>query len=35
MDNLKQTNVFATGGIDRIVKIWGIEGDLKGIRLLK
>jgi WD40 repeat protein len=26
LDNLKQTNVFATGGIDHVVKIWGIEG---------
>lgn len=24
MDNIKQSNVLATGGIDKTVKIWGI-----------
>ncbi|CAM5999699.1 unnamed protein product [Sphagnum balticum] len=35
MDNLKQTNVFATAGIDHRVKLWSIEGELKGINLMK
>jgi len=35
MDNIKQTNVLATAGIDRTVKIWGIEGDSKGLKLLR
>jgi len=39
MDNIKQTNVFATAGIDHVVKIWGIDsdpkGEPKGINLLK
>lgn len=35
LDNLKQTNIFATAGIDHVVKVWGIEGDNKGINLLK
>jgi WD40 repeat protein len=25
LDNLKQTNIFATAGIDHVIKIWGIE----------
>ncbi len=24
LDTIKQSNIFATGGIDRVVKIWGI-----------
>jgi WD40 repeat protein len=35
LDNIKQSNVFATAGIDHVVKIWGIEGDAKGMNLLK
>jgi WD40 repeat protein len=35
LDNIKQTNVFATAGIDRVVKIWGIEGDHSGMKLLR
>ena len=35
MDNLKQTNILATAGIDRTVKLWGIEGESKGLNLLK
>lgn len=35
MDNIKQSNVFATGGIDHTVKIWGIEGDHSAINVLQ
>jgi hypothetical protein len=35
LDNLKQTNVFATAGIDHVVKVWGIQGEAKGVNLLK
>jgi hypothetical protein len=35
MDNIKQTNVFATGACDKKLKIWGIEGELKGINVIK
>lgn len=35
MDNIKQTNVLATAGIDRTVKIWGIEGEAKGLKLMR
>ena len=35
MDNIKQSNIFATAGIDHSVKIWGIEEDNRGIELLQ
>ena len=35
MDNIKQSNVFATAGIDKSVKLWGIEGDNTGLKVLK
>jgi WD40 repeat protein len=34
LDTIKQSNIFATGGIDRVVKIWGIEGDNAGLKCL-
>lgn len=30
MDNIKQSNIFATAGIDHAVKLWAIESDAKG-----
>ena len=30
MDNIKQSNIFATAGIDHVVKLWAIESDAKG-----
>jgi hypothetical protein len=27
--------VFATAGIDHVVKVWGIQGEAKGVNLLK
>ena len=35
MDTLKQTNILATGGIDRSVRIWGVEGEGRGLNLLR
>ncbi len=35
LDNIKQTNIFASGGIDHVVKIWGIEGEGNQLSLLK
>lgn len=35
LDTIKQSNVFASGGIDGVIKLWGIEGDLKGLTCLK
>lgn len=35
LDTLKQTNVFASGGTDNVIKIWGIEGDMKGMNKLR
>jgi ribosomal RNA-processing protein 9 len=35
MDNIKQSNLLATAGIDRTVKVWAIEGDHSGLKLLK
>ena len=27
--------MFATGGIDRRVRVWGVEGDVSGVSLLQ
>ena len=35
LDNIKQSNIFATAGIDNTVKIWAIEGDNKGVENLQ
>ena len=35
LDNIKQSNVFATGGIDSTVKIWAVDGDNKGMQVLQ
>jgi hypothetical protein len=32
MDNIKQSNILATAGIDHCVKIWGIENDHLGLK---
>lgn len=32
MDNIKQSNILATAGIDHTVKIWAIEGDHAGLK---
>jgi WD40 repeat protein len=35
LDNIKQSNIFATAGIDHVVKVWGIQGEAKGVNLLQ
>ena len=35
LDNIKQSNIFATGGVDNTVKIWGVEGDNRGVNVLQ
>ncbi len=35
LDNIKQSNIFATAGIDHVVKLWGIEGESSGLTLLR
>ena len=30
LDTIKQSNIFASGGCDSLVKIWGIGENLKG-----
>ena len=35
LDTIKQSNIFATAGIGRVVKIWGIEGDNAGLKCLR
>lgn len=35
LDTLKQTNVLASGGTDNLIKIWGIDGDMKGMTKLR
>lgn len=35
LDNIKQTNIVASAGIDRVVKIWGVEGAGNELSLLK
>ena len=32
MDNIKQSNILATAGIDHTVKIWAIENDHLGLK---
>ena len=35
LDNIKQSNIFATGAIDRMIKIWAIGENSKSIRQVK
>ena len=35
LDSIKQSNIFASGGVDRVVKLWAIEGECSGIRCLQ
>jgi hypothetical protein len=35
MDTLKQSNIVASGGTDKILKIWGIEPEMKGMRKIR
>lgn len=35
LDNIKQTNILASAGIDRVVKIWSVEGEGNALSLLK
>ena len=35
MDNLKQSNLLATAGIDHVVKLWAIEGESSGLKLMR
>ena len=32
MDTLKQTNIFVSGGTDKVLKLWAIEPEMKGMR---
>ena len=34
LDEVRQSNIFATGGIDHVVKIWAIQGESTGVSLL-
>lgn len=35
LDSLKQSNVFASGGTDNVIKLWGIENEMKGMTKLR
>lgn len=35
LDTLKQSNIMASGGTDKTVKIWGIENEMKGMTKIK
>ena len=35
LDCIKQTNIFASGGSDKVVKIWAIDPDSKNLTLLQ
>lgn len=35
LDTLKQTNILASGGTDNVLKIWGIDEDMKNMTKLR
>jgi WD40 repeat protein len=35
LDSLKQSNIFASGGTDSTIKIWGIDAEMKGMTKLR
>ena len=35
LDSLNQTNIIASGGCDKQIKLWSIVGEMKGLSLLR